>query len=310
MSLNVSGLAAYTDEQKMPLIKKSILEGRTIQYITVQPDIKSTASINIMDSTLSLQAGSCGFTDAGSTSLTQRDLSVCPLKVNESICLDTLESYYTQAMMQPGSYNEDIPFEQLYAEDKAEKIAAAIEDNVWKGNSPDFTGQTACDGFLNVFENTAASGSTVAGNSSSATAITAANVIGLVDDVAAAIPTDIIDSDDLVLFMGYDTYRLWATALRNANLFHYDGAENQGDNFSQMIPGTNIRVIAVRGLNGTDRMFASRASNFYFGTDLLNDWENFSIFYSMDNQEVRFVAKFKIGVNVAFPGFVVAFKLA
>lgn len=310
MSLNVSALNTYTDEQKMPLIKKSILEGRTITLISVQPDIKSSASINILDSTLELQAGACGFTDAGSTILTQRDLSVCPLKVNESICLDTLESYYTQAMMKPGSYNEDIPFEQIYAEDKAEKIAASIEDNVWKGNAPDFTGYTACDGFLNLFENTAASGSTVDGNSSSATAITAANIIGLVDDIAEAVPSDIIDSDDLILFMGYDTYRLWARALRNANLFHYTGEENQTDNFSQMIPGTNIKVIAVRGLNSTNRMFLSRASNFYFGTDLLNDWENFSIFYSKDNDEVRFVAKFKIGVEVAFPGFVVAFKFA
>lgn len=310
MSLNVNGLAAYTDENKMPLIKKSVLGGRTLQYVTIQPDIKSSAAINILDSTLTLQAGACGFTDAGSTILTQRDLSVCPLKVNESICLDTLEGYYTQSMMQPGSYNESIPFEQLYAEDKADKIAATIEDNIWKGNSPLFTAYTACDGYIHLFENTAASASTVNGNSSSATAITAANIIGLVDDMAAAVPADIIDSEDLVLFMGYDVYRTWARALRNANLFHYTGAENQADNFSQMIPGTNIKVVAVRGLNSTNRMFLSRSSNFYFGTDLLNDWENFSIFYSQDNQEVRFVAKFKIGVNVAFPDFVVKFKLA
>jgi len=310
MSLNVDGLAAYTDEQKMPLIKKSVLGGRTLQFITIQPDIKSSAAINILDSTLSIQAGGCGFSNAGSTILSQRDLSVCPLKVNESVCLDTLEGYYTQAQMQAGSYNESIPFEQLYAEQKAELIAAAIEDNIWKGNHASYTAYTACDGFIKLFENTAASASTVNGNSTSATAITAANVIGLVDAMASAVPTDIIDAEDLVLFMGYDTYRLWATALRNANLYSYTGAENQMDGFSQMIPGTNIRVIATRGLNSTNKMYLSRAANFYFGTDLLNDYENFSIFYSMDNQEVRFVAKFKIGVQVAFPSFVVTFKLA
>ena len=309
MSLNVDGLAAYTDEQKMPLIKKSVLGGRTLQFITIQPDIKSSAAINILDSTLTIQAGGCGFSNAGTTSLTQRDLSVCPLKVNESICLDTLEGYYTQAQMQAGSYNESIPFEQLYAEQKAELIAASIEDNIWKGNSPLFTAYTSCDGYIHLFENTAASASTVNGNSTSATAITAANVIALVDGMASAVPTDIIDAEDLVLFMGYDTYRLWATALRNANLYSYTGAENQIDGFSQMIPGTNIRVIATRGLNSTNRMYLSRGANFYFGTDLLNDYENFSIFYSMDNQEVRFVAKFKIGVQVAFPSFVVTFKL-
>ena len=40
MSLNVSALSTYTDELKMELIKKSVLEGRTTQLITVQPDIK------------------------------------------------------------------------------------------------------------------------------------------------------------------------------------------------------------------------------------------------------------------------------
>jgi hypothetical protein len=309
MSLNVDGLLAYTDEQKMPLIKKSVLGGRTLQFITIQADIKSSAAINILDSTLSLQAGGCGFTDAGSTILTQRDLSVCPLKVNESICLDTLEQYWVQSQMQAGSYNEAIPFEQMYAEQKAELIAASIEDNIWKGNSPAFTAFTACDGFINLFENTAASGSTINGNTGSVTALTAGNIIAVVDAMVSSVATDIIDAEDLILFMGYDSYRLWATALRNANLFHYTGAENQVDGFSQVVPGTNVRVVATRGLNNTNRMYLSRAANFYFGTDLLNDYENFSIFYSMDNQEVRFVAKFKIGTQVAFPGFVSAFKL-
>ena len=310
MSLNVDGLTAWVDENKMPLIKKSVLGGRTLQFITIQPDIKNSSAINVLDSSLSIQAGGCGFSNAGTTSLTQRDLDVTPLKVNESICLDTLEAYWVSAQMQPGSYNESIPFEQLYAEQKAELIAAAVEDNIWKGNSPLFTAYTEFDGFINLFENTAASGSTVAGNTGSVTALTAANIIAVVDAMATAVPTDIIDAEDLVLFMGYDTYRLWATALRNSNLYSYTGAENQMDQFSQMIPGMNIRVIATRGLNATNRMYLSRAANFYYGTDLLNDYEAFDIFYSKDNQEVRFVAKWKSGVEVAFPSFVVAFKLA
>ena len=53
MGLDVSGLSVYTDENKLDLIKKSILEGRTLNYVTVQPDIKSSATINIIDSTLS-----------------------------------------------------------------------------------------------------------------------------------------------------------------------------------------------------------------------------------------------------------------
>lgn len=309
MSLNVAALTTYTDELKMELIKKSVLQGRTTQLITVQPDIKSSASINIIDSTLSLQAGACGWNEAGTTALTQRDLSVCPIKINESICLDTLESYYTQKMMQPGSYNEEIPFEQIFSEEKAGKINAVIDDIIWKGDTVSGTGNLAlCDGFVVLADSLSAS--TVAGNTSSATSITAANIIDLVDDMVAAVPSDIIDADDLHIFMGYEVYRLYSKALRDANLFHYTGAEDQGEDFSQMVPGTNVRAIAVRGLNGTDRMFLSRAANLYFGTDLLNDSEEFRIFYSEDNDEVRFRAKWKMGVQFAFPEFVVDFILA
>lgn len=309
MGLDVSGLSVYTDENKMDLIKKSVLEGRSLEYLTVQPDIKSSATINIIDSTLVGQAGSCGFNSDGTTVLSQRTLSVAPIKVNESICVDTLESYYTQKMMNPGSYNESIPFEQIYAEDKAEKIADMLESIVWKGDTGGAGNIALADGLLKVID---AEGAVVNGNTGAvtvATGITAANIVDIVDGMVGAVPADIIDAEDIVLFMGYDNYRTYAKALRDANLFAYTGAEDQGQKFSQMVPGTNVKVVAVKGLNGTSRLILSRQANLYIGTDLLNDAEQFSIFYSKDNDEVRFVAKLKIGVQLAFPEFVVEFTL-
>ena len=309
MSLNVAGLSVYTDENKMDLIKKSVLEGRTLEYVTVQPDIKSSASINIIDSTLVAQAGACGWNVAGTTILTQRDISVCPIKVNEAICLDTLESYYTQKMMNPGSYNESIPFEQIFAEDKSDKIQDLIENILWKGDTVGGAGNLAlCDGYIALFDSLSAS--TVAGNVDAVTAITAANIIDIVDGIVGVVPADIIDADDLILFMSYSEFRTYAKALRDANLFHYDGSENQGGEFTMMVPGTNVRVVAVKGLNGTSRMELSRVANMYVGVDMLNDAEDFRIFYSQDNDEVRFLAKWKLGVQVAFPEFVVDFILA
>lgn len=308
MSLNVNGLTAYVNQERMALIKKMILGGRSTNFLTIQPDIKSAASINLLSSTLIAQAGGCGFTDAGETILTQNTLNVCPLKVNESICIDTLEQYYTQAMLAPGSYDTDFGFEQLFVEEKVSQISSLIDTLIWVGNTS-VTGQTGlCDGFVTLAQTTY-SGSVTNGNVSSATAITASNVIGLVDDMIESINVNIIANDDLYLFMGYDTYRLYSIALRNANLFAYTGAEDQGEQFSQMVPGSNVRVIAVKGLNGTNKMFLSSKSNLFFGTDMLNDYENLEIFYSMDFQEVRVVAKWKGGVNAAFWDYVVFFEL-
>ena len=308
MALNVNGLTAYVDQVKMDLIKKMILGGRSTSFLTVQPGIKSAASINLLSSNLVAQAGGCGFTDDGETILTQNTLNVCPLKVNESICIDTLEQYYTQVMLQPGSYDTDFGFEQIYTEEKVSQVSSLIDTLIWQGNTS-VTGQTGlCDGFITL-ANTTYSGSVVNGNVSSATAITASNIIGLVDDAIQVIPTNIIAEDDLYLYCGYDFARLYFTALRNANLYNYPSVETGANDFMITIPSSNVKLVAVKGLTGSNKFFISTKSNMYFGTDLLDDYENLQIFYSMDFQEVRVVVKLKSGVNAAFWDYVVYFKL-
>jgi hypothetical protein len=308
MALNVNGLTAYVDQVKMDLIKKMILGGRSTSFMTVQPGIKSAASINLLSSNLVAQAGGCGFNDEGETILTQNTLNVCPLKVNESICIDTLEQYYTQVMLQPGSYDTDFGFEQIYTEEKVSQVSSLIDTLIWQGNTS-VTGQTGlCNGFIKL-ATTTYSGSVVDGNVLNVTAITAANIISIVDEAVQVIPTNIIAEDDLYLYCGYDFARLYFTALRNANLYNYPSVETGANDFMITIPSSNVKLVAVKGLTGTNKFFISTKSNMYFGTDLLDDYENLQIFYSMDFQEVRVVVKFKSGVNAAFWDYVVYFTL-
>ncbi len=298
MSLDLTGLSAYTDEQKMDLVRASLLGGKTLSTISVQPNIKSSAAINILSSTPLWAAGACGFSAAGTTALTQRTLTVAPIKKNETICLDDLEAYYIQSKMKAGSYNEDIPFEQQYSEELAEQTAKFIDELAWQGDTAGSGNLALADGLIKL---TDAEGTVVTGT---ALALDAANIIDAVDEMVDAIPVDAVASEDLVLFIGYDKYRIYAKALRDANLFHYTGAE--GDNFEMFVPGTNVKVMATTGLNGTDRIFISEASNLFAGTDLLNDAEDFRIFYSEDNDEVRIIQKMKIGFNMAFPERIVS----
>lgn len=306
MALDLAGLSAYTNENAMDLIKEAVLRGRTVDLVQVQGGIKSSATINRLSTTLNAQAGACGWSATGSTILDQRTISVCDIKINESICLNDLENYYTQVMMNPGSYNTDIPFEQLFAENKRDQILALVEDLIWKGDTVSGSGNLAlCDGFRKLFNAGITASSPYYGTYSVSNLSN--EVIAKVDAAIAKLNTDIIDSDDLHLFMSYADYRTYSKALRDANYFAYTGAENQGLDFSQIHPGTNVRVVAVRGLNGTNRWVLTRASNLYVGTDLLSDAEDFKIFYSQDNDEVRFLAKWKLGVQVAWLDEVVYF---
>lgn len=298
MGLNLAGLNAYTDQFAMDLIKEAVLKGRTVDLVQVQGGIKSAATINRLSTIINAQSGACGFSATGSTILDQRTISVCDIKINESICLNDLEAFYTQTLMNPGSYNTEIPFEQLFAENKKDQIMGLIEDLIWKSDTNLSGNLGLCDGLTKLFDAGITASSPFFGTYSNANFGT--EIVAKVDEAIGKLNVDIIDTDDLHIFMSYANYRTYAKELRDQNLFHYTGAENQGLEFSQIHPGTNVRVVAVRGLNGVNRFVLTRASNVYVGTDLLSDAEDFKIFYSQDNDEVRFIAKFKIGVQVAF----------
>jgi hypothetical protein len=305
MALDLSALTAYTDQEKMGLIRKSILTGKTMSLITVQPDIKSSAAINILSSTALFQAGACGFNPLGTTTLDQRLLTVVSIKQNEPICVESLEAYWTQSLMKAGSYNEEIPFEQLYAEEKAAQSSKELETMLWQGDTAGATGGNLdlVDGFIKIID---ADAGTITGT---ALALDSANIVDAVDEMVAKVPDDAIQATDLTLFMGFDKYRIYTAALRNANLFHYD-AQN-GSDFEIFVPGTNVKVIAVSGLNntgvaGAGRIFLTPASNMYAGVDMLNDSEDFRIFYAEEADEVRFNQKFKIGFQTAFGELVVS----
>lgn len=306
MAFDLTGLSTYTDEQKNDLIRESLLKYRSVEFMTVQPNIKSIAAINILSQNPLWTAGSCGFTSTGTTSLTQRDITVCDIKKNESLCVNDLEEFWIQSRMKPGSYNEQIPFEELYTNEVVGQTQKMFENLTWQGNVTGGTGSNIlCNGFLQLLDGERVAGNVVTSAGNSTTGFTAANIIATIDAMVAAIPADMVDADDVVLFIGYGEYRTYSLALRNANLFHYTGAEDQGGEFSQMVPGTNVRVVGVGGLTGLGRAVLGEAKNFVVGVDLMSDSEDFRIFYSADNDEVRVIQKFKIGFQVAFPGRIV-----
>jgi len=311
MAFNVSALSNYTNEQSTELVVKSLFGSKTAAVLQaagqVQVGVKSAEALNILSSDVFFQADGCGYTASGNTTFTQRVITVGAIKVEETLCPKTLEAKWMQTQIAPGS-PEAVPFEEQIGSEKASRIAKLLEVAMWQGDTA--TSNTnpntnRFDGFNKIID--AASASTVAGNTSSATAITVANVEGLVDDIYNVIPADIADADDLVLFVGIDTFKKYTTALRNSNLFHY-AADSEG--MEIMIPATNIKMIGVGGLSGTDRMFLARLSNLFVGTDLANEEEEYRFWYSQDNDEVRFRATMKYGVQIAFPDQLVQFKLA
>jgi hypothetical protein len=316
MAFDVSALTTYTKENEALLVTSSVLGAKTAALIkskgNVMVGVKSTEKINIMDTDANFQDGSvCGFNASGSTTFTQRTVTPGKIKVNEALCVKTLESTYLQKALPTGSMYDSIPFEQEYSDKKAKTIAAQLETASWQGDTASASmNLNKFDGFIKLIgaaTGVVAANTTTYFPSGAITSLTAGNIVSVFDGVYSAIPAKVVAADDMTIFCGQDTFRLYTIALKNANSFAYQIDAKADGEF--ILPGTSIKVIAVAGLNGTNKIYALRLSNMFLGTDLLNEEEKFEIFYAREADQVRFVAEFKFGVNIAFPDSTVKFVL-
>jgi hypothetical protein len=304
MAFDVSALANYTKENEALLVTSSVLGSKTASLIKSQGNVmvgvKSAETINIMDTDAIFQSGStCGFNASGSTTFTQRTVTVGKIKVNESLCPKDLEAKYLQKALPEGSRYDSIAFASDYTDKKAARIAAQLETAIWQGS----TGSANVN--LNKFQGlvTLIGSSAVEANNATyyggtATAITTANVVAIFDALYKAIPATVVAKDDMTIWCGQDVFRTYTIALKNANMFNYAFDGKADSEF--FLPGTPIKVVATPGLNGVNKIYAIRLSNMFLGTDLLNEEERFELFYAKEADQVRFVSEFKMGVNVAF----------
>jgi hypothetical protein len=269
----------------------------------------------LLDTTTAFSYGNtCGFNGANNTTdFTQRNLTAVHTKVHEAMCPKALEAYWMQTQLTAGSMPTTIPFEQVYAEQKVASIQKALETAVWQG---DGSGSPASiTGFASIF----ASASVTDLNASAygwATDLsfatlrsTPANAILLLNTFETYLPADIKGYDDVAIFCGIDVFTAIKQGLIAENYFNISYL-NGVENFELTLPGSNIKLYGVNGLNGTYDLYAGRTSHFVFGTDLLNEEERFEIFYAKEADEVRFVAEFKAGVQIAFPDQCARFMMA
>lgn len=211
-----------------------------------------------------------------------------------------------------GSDPNKLPFEQEFTNLKSATIAKQLEIAIWQGDTGSADANLArFDGFIKLID---AAGTAVNGNPTSiatGTGITTSNVKGIVNGMWLGLPADVTGSDDIRIFCGWDTFNKFINAFTDQNLFNFApaGSEVSAANGVVIIPGTNYKLTAVHGLDGTNRLFALRMSNLFSGVDLENEYEQFSIMEDQFKDYLRFKAHFKYGVNVAFPDEIVSFKL-
>lgn len=315
MSFTVSSLTEYVNQESTNLIHRLYFEGTTQEYVSFQPGVKHKEALQLFDVTAYPQDDSCSNTASGSTTFTQAEIAVVGIKYFDSLCPIDLESKWTQNLLRQGAnaQQESLTFE----EDIAEAVLNLVQENnetvIWQGNDAGSNTDPITnkfDGFLQLIDDagTATDGNTNSVSAVSATATDNTNAVTVVNAMIDARPARLRRKQGQVLFCGTDMFDKWVTAQIVANNFHIDRTDQEG--YATKIPGKNVMLVGVHGLDGTDRMVLGQTSNFYIGIDGMNDHEVFDIWYSKDDDVIYYKVRFKLGVQIARIADLVEFTLS
>lgn len=312
MSFDVTALSAYIEDQDFPLIAQVQATGGLAEAVNIQAGIKGSSNLQFLDSDCVFGSDGCSRTPAGTTTFTQRTITVGAIAISEDLCVKDLIGYWTQTMMKQGANTEaEVPgeIERLWLDTKMNKLKNQLTISDFQGDTASGTNNLSYyDGLLKIVD---ADVSVIDGNTGAitvATGITTANVLTILDDMWSAIPDNISEESDLSLWMPTSVYKKYVIALKNANLFHFKGEDG-----IETLYGTDLRIRKTVGLPGTagvERMLIARDSNITIGVDGTGDEDAVDVRVNpATNKSVFYDVTFKRGVQYAFGDEIVEFTL-
>jgi hypothetical protein len=262
---DLTNLPTYTSYGSDMLIK-AILGLTLPKYATIRPNLKGTTEkVGFVTNDVILQDLSCGFDPTGDTVQNLVTVDLCNKKVNQQLCPYSLYDTYLSQSLTNANFQESVPFEEVILTDISNRIANQVEKQLW--NNTTTTGGTygsAC--FAGVGQLiTSGNGATQIAY----TASTASNGLDVFSAIYQNIPANVLHRDDLVIFCSYANYRALVASMRNSsfvNLFTLDSAgSTSGEEWSLMLPGSNVRVIPTVGLDGVNAYYAGPAGYYMVG---------------------------------------------
>jgi hypothetical protein len=312
-SFDVSALTNYTDQESTSLLLRAFFENKTYRIskangADLETGIKSSKAMQKLSVTAVPQAyTTCGFNPSGSATFTQRTLTVGKIAYMDTLCPKTLEAKWTQKLLTSGQNIDEskMTFNETISQLLVALVGEHTEVMDWQGDTASANEYlNKYDGLIKTIDAAAVS---IAGNTAAISSITISNAFAAVVAMIDKTPKELKGKPNLVLYVGTDTYDKYTTNLLNLNLFHHvaDTAA-----YESTVPSKGVKIVGVPGLDGTNRMFLMQATNISWGTDMEGEDEDFKIWYSQDDDNIKYAVRFARGVNVAYPNEIVQFTLA
>lgn len=248
MSFDVSGLAAYIENEDFPLVANLQISSQTAALVTKQTGIKGSSKLHFLGSDVTFQANDCSARSAsGTTTLSDKTIVVSDIAVRENLCPKTLIGKWAQIELALGAEGDKImpnAIEEVYMAEKMGLLMEQLDLCDWQGDDTLTSGNLSFyDGWLVAID----AGSPVAGNTAgitSGTGITSSNVITAFQNMFLAMPKELQNKANKSLFVPRAWYNIYTIALVNANLYHYNA---EGDPDTQLLFGTDVVIRPADG---------------------------------------------------------------
>jgi hypothetical protein len=254
----------YDGEQLESYILKSFTDNKTVGSVPAQnviDDIFEKEKVGKIDGSGLVQVGeNCSFNDSGTVTVSEGELEPKDMFINISLCYEDLRPIYNT--LNTGSLNEQelsAGFSTAMADMMVSKMNESWENLVWNGTGG--TGTTLLDQFVGI-------DAQITTNSVSGATLTSSNIIAALSSLIAELPNDVLDKDDLTIYMNQKTLNLYFDALFALGIMTPQGAT--------AATYKGYQIIAISKI-ADNKMYAFETSNLFFGVGSMSDFESLQI---------------------------------
>ena len=310
---DVTALPDYTKETMPDIITDVIGNSEFLEKLTLREGVKGSERINLLNGDITLQAKeSCAQSPDGSFIFTDAILNVHPLYMGIEFCNEDLNGKVTEMLNAIGMKRQN---GQLPAELDAIIMAYLLKSLRRKAQRVTILGDinsidaelALFDGLVKLINND----TTVIDYMSSEASITASNAYAIAYGLFKSIPVDLFDNEmEVEIYMGRDKALLVLEDWNNANPYSQVPVPDQkGSSMTFTLPLTNVTVMSLPELNGTNHMFAFPLNLAFLGTDATDDW-SFDVKYDDYNDKLKAEASFRLGTQIVWGQYFTRLQLA
>jgi len=267
ISSNYEGTAA------VPFVAPAILSADTIAngYCSVLDNVRFKTNLRKVSGG-TVEARTCDFdVSNGSLAISDVQLEMTELQVNEEICNHELATSWASAQMRGAFAAVPGDYEQFLAQYVASRVAEDIEKNIWRGQYNHTDGSTSGGGAGSLFgsvmsryvaEATPSHENLVTG-AFTGDAATGTGIALHLATLVADLPSALVGEDSTKIYMSRKSFQLYFQFLA-ANDNNPVLATQQAKFY------LGYEIITPAGFPN-DTLLASRVDNLYFGTNVLTD---------------------------------------